>query len=192
MSNFPFELPITLENDRVRLTPLKLTDAELLWSIAKHKDLLQYSPADIHTPELLEQYITTALSRVTERNSYPFLIYDKQTDKVAGSTRFGNISEYDSRLEIGWTWIGTEFQGTGLNGACKQLLLHYAFESLDYERVELRIDERNIRSRKATEKLGCQMEGVLRHHVLMPDGHRRNTVYYSMLSKEWFSRKKAK
>lgn len=186
MAKFPFEKSILLENDRARLTPLKLSDAELLWPIAQNPELLAYSPSDIHTRELLDLYIKTALDRVKERNSYPFLIFDKQTGKVAGSTRFGNVSEYDDRLEIGWTWIGTEFQGTGLNAACKQLLLTYAFETLGYERVELRIDKRNIRSRKATEKLGCQMEGVLRHHVLMPDGHRRDTVYYSLLREEWF------
>ncbi len=189
MAKFPFEQSIILENERARLTPLKAKDAGALWPIAKDPDLLAYSPTDIHTPELLNLYITTALERVTERNSYPFLIYDKQAGQVAGSTRFGNISEYDSRLEIGWTWIGTEFQGTGLNAACKELLMTYAFVTLGYERVELRIDERNIRSRKATEKLGCKMEGVLRHHVLMTDGHRRDTVYYSMLKEEWFERK---
>jgi len=190
MADFPFEQSITLENERVRLTLLKHSDADLLFPIAQNQALLQYSPTDIHTPELLEQYINVALKRVLERNSYPFLIFDKKADKVAGSTRFGNISEYDSRLEIGWTWIGTEFQGTGLNKACKQLLLTYAFETLGYERVELRIDKRNIRSRKATEKLGCKMEGVLRSHVLMTDGHRRDTVYYSLLKEEWFAIKK--
>lgn len=190
MSEFPFHQSIQLENDRARLTPLTLSDVELLWPIAQHPDLLAYSPSDIHTPELLNQYIQTALDRVKESNSYPFLIFDKQAGKVAGSTRFGNISPYDGRLEIGWTWVGPEFQGTGLNGACKELLMTYAFEVLGYERVELRIDKRNIRSRKATEKLGCQMEGVLRHHVLMPDGHRRDTVYYSMLREEWFERKR--
>lgn len=185
MGMFPFEESIILENERARLTPLKLSDSDLLWPIAQNPELLAYSPSDIHTPALLDLYIKTALDRVKERNSYPFLIYDKQVGKVAGSTRFGNISEYDDRLEIGWTWIGPEFQGTGLNGACKHLLMAYAFETLGFERVELRIDKRNIRSRKATEKLGCQMEGVLRHHVLMPDGHRRDTVYYSMLREEW-------
>jgi RimJ/RimL family protein N-acetyltransferase len=96
-----------------------------------------------------------------------------------------NISNVDSRLEIGSTWIGKEFQRTGLNRNCKYLLLNFAFDELGVERIELKTDERNTASRNAIQKIGGQFEGILRSHTLMYDGFRRNTVYYSILKKEW-------
>jgi RimJ/RimL family protein N-acetyltransferase len=105
--------------------------------------------------------------------------------EYAGSTSFANVSNRDKRLEIGWTWIGKKFQKTGLNRNGKLLMLQYAFETLQFERVELKTDERNMASRTAIEKIGGKFEGILRSHMVVKDGFRRNTVYYSILSKEW-------
>ena len=116
---------------------------------------------------------------------YPFLIFDKQQQQYAGSTSFGNISNPNARIEIGWTWIGTNFQRTGLNRANKFLMLQYAFETLGFERVELKTDGRNLQSRTAMEKIGATPEGILRSHTVMSDGYRRDTHYYSILKSEW-------
>ena len=120
---------------------------------------------------------------------YTFTVWDKMEQAFAGSTSFLNISEADDRLEIGATWYGRKFQRTGLNRHCKFLLLSYTFEVLKAVRVEFRTDERNTDSRTAIEKIGGIYEGTLRTHMLMPDGHRRNTACYSILSSEWMDLK---
>jgi RimJ/RimL family protein N-acetyltransferase len=128
------------------------------------------------------------LSAIEDRRKlakYSFAIFDKEIEKYAGSTSFGNISNSDQRLEIGWTWIGKEFQRTGLNRNCKFLLLQYCFKILEFERVEFKTDSRNLQSRKAIEEIGGTLEGEFRSHSIMSDGHRRNTVYYSILKNEW-------
>ena len=184
--HFHFQKELILENDRTHLSPLQLTDAVKLHPIAlKEKDLLLFSPSEIHTEELLEKYIQTALAKKAAQNRYPFLIYDKQFKQFAGSTSFGNIMDTQRRLEIGWTWIGKKFQRTGLNRNNKFLMLQYAFEVLGYERVELKTDGKNIQSRTAMERMGATFEGALRSHTIMPAGYRRDTCYYSILKSEW-------
>jgi len=177
---------IILENDRAKLRPLILDDHNNLAPIAfKNQDLLRLSPSEIHTTEKLQAYITAALKAKADGIRYPFIIIDKADQAYAGSTSFGNISNQNQRIEIGWTWIGKDFQGSGLNQACKALLLSYAFDTLEFERVELKTDTRNLQSRRAMEKIGAQMEGTLRSHTVMSDGYRRDTVYYSILRNEW-------
>ena len=184
--NFPFDEEIRLENDFALLRPITKSDTENLLPIAtEDKDLLQFSPAPIYTRELLESYIDNSVLNRLNKNRYTFIVFDKTKNAYAGSTSFLNISDADDRLEIGATWYGKKFQRTGLNRNCKYLLLEYAFEKLDAERVEFKTDERNVASRTAIEKIGGQLEGILRRHTLMYDGHRRNTVYYSILKNEW-------
>ncbi len=183
---FPFEQEIILENEKVLLRPLTLDDADYLLPIATDdKTLLQYSPRQIYTKVLLKENIEIMLAEKKSRTRYPFIIFDKIQNKWTGSTSFLNISETDSRLEIGSTWIGKEFQKTGLNRNCKFLLLSYCFEELGVMRVEFKTDERNTASRKAIEGIGAKFEGILRSHTLMSDGYRRNTVFYSILNEEW-------
>lgn len=186
MMDFDFTKDIFLENERASLAPLQEAHYDALLPIAlQDKSLLQFSPTPIHSEELLLQYIQTALQERAHKMRYPFVIFDKQQGIIAGSTSFAAVSNKDKRLEIGWTWIGKNFQRTGLNRNCKFLLLQYAFETLEFERVELKTDERNQQSRTAIEKLGGKWEGTLRSHTLMQDGFRRSTVYYSLLKDEW-------
>lgn len=184
--DFNFNDDIILENERALIRPLTMNDFENLIPIAtSDTTLLQYSPSPNHTPELLNGYIQKALEERKINFRYPFAIVDKQKNKIAGSTSFANVSNIDQRAEIGWTWIGREFQQTGLNRNCKFLMLQFAFEKLLFERIEFRIDERNAPSRKAVEKLGGVFEGILRSHMLMPDGFRRSTCYYSIIKQDW-------
>ena len=175
----------TLENTRVKLTLLDLSNYEQLLDIAKEKDLIFYSPSDISTPEKLRAYVQVAVDGYYHKSIIPFIIYDKENKAYAGSTRFGLINWNNKVLHIGWTWIGHNFQGTGLNGNMKFLMLQYAFETLEFEKVEFRIDERNNKSRRAVEKLGATLEGILRKDVLMKDGFRRSTCCYGILKEEW-------
>lgn len=183
---FPFSQLIVLENDRARLCLLELSHLESLYPASTADGYLtRYSTFSVNTAENLKAFIGSSLVDRRNQLRYAFAIYDKQFQEFAGSTSFGNISANDKRLEIGWTWLGPKFQKTGLNQNCKYLMLQYAFEVLQYERVEFRTDARNDKSRSAIEKLGGTMEGVLRSHTLMPDGFRRSTVFYSILKDEW-------
>ena len=184
--NFNFSENIILEDERVLIRPLVFSDKNNLLQVAlQSPTLVQYSPFKIHTDEYLEEFILNSLKEREIEFRYPFIIFDKEKKSYAGSTSFANISNKDKRAEIGWTWIGKDFQKTGLNRHCKFLLLQYMFDHLEFERVEFRTDERNNTSRTAMEKMGAKYEGSLRSHTLMNDGFRRTTVYYSILKDEW-------
>lgn len=174
-----------LEDERVRITLLDLSNYKHLIPIAKEKDLVYYSPSDIATPESLKTYVQTAVDGYYHKTTIPFIIYDKQANAYSGSTRFANIDKHNKKLEIGWTWIGRDFQGSGLNKHMKFLMLQYVFETMKFDKVQFRVDERNIRSRKAVEKIGGTLEGILRSDMLMLNGFKRNTCYYGILKEEW-------
>ena len=177
--------PLILENERVRLAPLTMDNHEELLPIARQEKLVQFSPSDIATPEALENYVAIALDQQEKKSGIPFIVYDKVSGQYAGSTRYMNIDRKNKVLHIGSTWIGREFQGSGLNGHMKFLMLNHAFDVMGFEKVEFRIDERNLRSRKAVEKLGAVLEGVLRKNVYLLDGFKRNTCCYGILQDEW-------
>ena len=179
------KMQIVLENERVKLSPLTLENYQHLLPIASQAKLVQFSPSDIESPESLKNYVETALKQQRLKQSIPFIVYDKKTKTYAGSTRYMNINRQHKVLEIGSTWIGREFHGSGLNAQMKFLMLNYAFNELGFEKVEFRIDERNSQSRKAVEKLGALLEGILRENVYLLDGFKRNTCCYGILKKEW-------
>lgn len=175
----------TLQDERVKLSLLDLNNYKHLLGIAKQDNLLQYTPESISTPEDLKLVVLKALDAYYHETAIPFIIYDKKFQAYAGSTRYMNIDHKNSVLEIGFTWIGREFQGTGLNAHMKLLMLEYAFETLNFEKVQFRVDERNTPSRKAIEKLNAIHEGTLRKNILMLDGFKRNTCIYGILKEEW-------
>ncbi len=184
--NFNLSKNIILENKRVKLEQLGQHHLEDLIAIAiQQPRLLQYSPSPFGDKNKLIAYLNIAEQNLAEGTRYAFAIFDKTQKRYVGSTSFGNISNKNQRLEIGWTWLDKAVQGTGLNKNNKFLMLQFAFEKLQFERVELKTDSRNLQSRKAIEKIGAIYEGELRSHTLMNDGHRRNTVYYSILKAEW-------
>lgn len=175
----------SLENERVKLSPLTLDNYHHLITVAQEKDLIYYSPSDISTPEKLRHYVEVALNGFQNKTVMPFIIYDKEKRQYAGSTRLGLINWKNKVVHIGWTWIGHGFQGTGLNKHMKFLMLQYVFETLEFEKLEFRIDERNQKSRNAVEKLGASLEGILRKDTIMKDGFRRSTCCYGILKDEW-------
>ena len=183
---FDFSREIILENDRVLLRPLQVDDAHNLTNTAcEDEDLMTYSFNRIHTPELLTSYLEEFAKERSDGTRYPLIVFDKIAQEYAGVTTFLNISNVHQRIEIGSTWIGKKFQGTGLNQHCKFLLMRHVFEELRFERLEFKIDARNTRSRRAVEKIGGKLEGEMRSHSELPNGIRRNTVIYSMLLEEW-------
>ena len=175
----------TLENDRVKLSLLDLSNYKQLIHIAQQPNLVQYSPSKIDTPQDLKDYVQTAVDNYYHKTAIPFIVFDKKKNAYAGSTRFGFINWQNKVMHIGWTWIGNEFQGTGLNIQMKFLMLQFAFETMEFDKVEFRVDERNIRSRKAVEKLGATLEGILRKDTLLMDGFKRSSCCYGILKEEW-------
>ena len=176
-----------LETDIVKLSLLDLSNYKHLIEIGKQDSLIQYSPSKVDTPEDLKDYVQTAVDGYYNKTTIPFIIYDKRAQAYAGSTRFGLINWKNKILHIGWTWIGKQFQGTGLNTHMKFLMLRYAFETLNFDKVEFRVDERNLASRKAVEKLNAKLEGILRKDTLMLDGFKRSTYCYGILKEEWLN-----
>lgn len=175
----------TLENERVKLTLLDLNNYKNLLEVAAQKNLVQYSPTKIDTPKDLKAYTASAIDGYYHKNKIPFIVYDKSTNQYAGNTHYMNIDWRNKVLDIGSTWIGKQFHGTGLNTNMKYLMLYNAFETMGFEKVAFRIDERNIASRKAVEKLGAKLEGILRKNVYLKDGFKRNTCCYGILLQEW-------
>ncbi|MGI8580892.1 MAG: GNAT family N-acetyltransferase [Chitinophagaceae bacterium] len=157
-----FNEDIILENERARLTPLKAGDISELNKIAYQPSIWQLGMSNIKEQKDLEEHTNIVLHERETRTSYPFLIFDKQTNAVAGCTRYGNISFEHKRFEIGWTWINPKHQGTGMNKACKFLLLQFAFEQLHFNRVELKTDILNQQSQRAMDKIGAKEEGIFR------------------------------
>jgi N-acetyltransferase len=133
----------------------------------------------------LRLFVSTALADLATGFRIPFVIESRTTGEIMGSTSFANISPRDKRLEIGWSWLGKVYQGAGINTQVKYALMRFAFETLQYERVEFKTDVLNKQARAALIKIGAIEEGVLRSHTLMPGGRRRDTIYYSVLREEW-------
>ena len=179
------KLNLTLENERVLLRPLAISDEMALQEIANDPELWVYGLTDLSQPDELKKYIRKAVEDREEGKCAVWTIIDKESDSVAGCTRLSEISWKDERGQIGWTWIGKEFQGSGLNKAMKFLILQYGFEDLNLNRIELKADERNLQSRRAIKAIGATEEGTLRQHMKIYTGHIRNTVFYSILRSEW-------
>jgi N-acetyltransferase len=175
-----------LENDVVLLHPLQESDYENLLPFAMNEpEIWKYSLVDVSGKEGLKNYITTALEARAKGVEYPFIVFDKRTQQYAGSTRFYDIQLQNQSMQLGYTWYGSKFQGTGLNKNCKLLLLQFAFDELGMERIEFRAANENERSKAAMLSIGCVEEGVLRSHMATFTGARRNSIILSILKAEW-------
>ena len=133
----------------------------------------------------MRNWVLDIRGRAEKGTDLPFAVIHLASGRVAGATRYLNIMPNDRGLEIGGTWYGTDFQRTPVNTECKYLLLTHAFETLKCIRVQLKTDKRNERSQRAIERLGAKKEGILRNHMILPDGRYRDSVFYSILDTEW-------
>lgn len=182
-----FDRDYVLENNVVRLSPLTMADYENLVHFAiTEPELWTFSLMQANSPDNMKRYIEQALEGRRKKSCYAFTVFDKQTNRYAGSTRFYDIQSEQSSLQLGYTWYGKDFQGTGINKNCKYLLLEFAFETLEMERVEFRADNENKRSIRAMKSIGCTVEGVLRSNGFKPNGERRDSIVLSILREEWY------
>jgi RimJ/RimL family protein N-acetyltransferase len=175
---------LKLESERILLRPLQREDLPALLEMTQDPALWTYFTHDLSTLAGLEAWAAGHFSG----DRLQFVVIDKATQQVLGSTGFGNYFPRDQRIEIGWTWLGKAFQGTGINAQMKSLMLQYAFEELEMLRVEFKTDVLNLPARQALLRLGATEEGILRSHTLMTQGRRRDTIYYSFLKgEEWLT-----
>jgi RimJ/RimL family protein N-acetyltransferase/uncharacterized glyoxalase superfamily protein PhnB len=187
-----FSPGLELETDRVKLRILREEDAGELQKLTTSDTTWNYFTKDLTSADALKAWIAEALQDYGSERRVPFAIIDKVQNRIAGSTSYGNISFFDKRIEIGWSWLGDEFKGIGVNTHAKYLLLRYAFEVLQMERVEIKTDNLNDRSKAALHKIGATPEGVLRSHMQMPKDRRRDSIYFSVLKSDWEKLKKEK
>ena len=178
--------PVTLQGSHVRLEPMTEAHIPALAEIGVGQvfwDFMVYGKME--TDEDMRVWVQEILSRAQNGTDLPFVAVHLASGRVAGATRYMNIMPKDSGLEIGGTWYGLDFQRTPVNTECKYLLLRHAFETLGCVRVQLKTDLRNERSQKAIERIGAVKEGVLRNHMILPDGYIRHSVFYSIIDTEW-------
>jgi N-acetyltransferase len=178
--------PVVLTGQHVRLEPMTEAHIPALAEIGVGQpfwDFMVYGRME--TADDMRGWVRDIRSRTEKGTDLPFVAIHLESGRVAGATRYMNIMPNDRGLEIGGTWYGPEFQRTVVNTECKYLLLRQAFEALGCIRVQLKTDLRNERSQKAIERIGGVREGVLRNHMILPDGHYRHSVFYSILDTEW-------
>jgi RimJ/RimL family protein N-acetyltransferase len=133
----------------------------------------------------MRRYVETALTEQRAGTALPFATVERASNTVVGSTRFANAVHEHRRVEIGWTWISPRWQRTGVNTEAKYLMLRHAFDVLGCQRVELKTNALNARSRAAMRRIGAKEEGTLRSHMIQPDGSVRDSVYFSVIDREW-------
>ena len=177
--------PVELEGNNVRLVPMSMDYFDQLCEAGLHEQLWRVTTTVIRNREDMRAYIAEALDTQAVGTALPFVIVEKSTMRVVGSTRYGNIATAHKRLEIGWTWITPRWQRTYVNTETKFLLLKHAFETLGCIRVEFKTDSLNEQSRKALAGIGAKKEGTLRNHMIVPGGRKRHSVYFSITDSEW-------
>jgi RimJ/RimL family protein N-acetyltransferase len=173
------------ENEHVLLRRVLPEDRNQLREIALDPEIWKYFVFRVGTEAEFAQFMKEALEDTDSGKRIVFCVVDKRDGRIAGSMSYGNLAEKEKRLEIGWSWLGQKYRGTGLNRWAKYLLLQYAFERLQCERVEFKTDVLNLQARKGLRNIGASEEGVLRSYNYMPDNRRRDAIYYSILKSEW-------
>ncbi len=181
--------PLTLQGPHLRLEPLSLDHLAGLTAVGLDPELWRWVPNQVRSAADMRAYVEQALAEQAAGSSLPFALVlagpDQAAGTVIGSTRFGNISLRDRRLEIGWTWVAKPWQRSAANTEAKSLLLTHAFETLGAHRVELKTDFLNEKSRTAIARIGAQQEGIFRRHVQTDTGRVRDTVYFAIIDSDW-------
>jgi N-acetyltransferase len=181
----PTAQPVTLRGSAVVLQPMESAHVDALTEVGLDSELWRWIPSAVATRAQMAAYVAKALEEQQRGVSLPFVIVSHPEGRVVGSTRYGNIDLANRRLEIGWTWVTASHQRTQVNTEAKLLLLTHAFETLRVNRVELKTDALNAKSRAAISRLGAVQEGIFRKHVVTATGRVRDTVYYSVIDSEW-------
>lgn len=176
---------VNLAGCGVVLEALTSNHALALVAAASDGELWNLKVTVVPNDATVDSYIAKALAGRDQGTVLPFAIRHAKDGKIIGSTRFWKVDPINRKLEVGYTWISKSYQGTFVNPAIKYLMLRHAFEEMSCVRVQFQTDERNAHSRAAILRLGAKEEGILRHERIMPDGHKRNSVRFSLIDAEW-------
>jgi len=176
---------VTLEGKFVRLEPLSIKHKDGLCQAISDGELWQLYVTLVPHPDNIDAFFSKAQEAFEVGDGLAFATIDKNTNQIAGSTRFMKANLPNKRIEIGFTFLGKSWQKTRINTEAKLLMLSHAFETLALNRVELLTDYLNNTSRQAILRLGAKEEGILRNHMIMPDGRVRDSVLYSIIENEW-------
>jgi N-acetyltransferase len=177
--------PALLEGRHIRLEPLEPYHLDGLHAAAQSDEIWTYLPTRLQDRDALAHHIQATLARQTQALEYPFVVVLQEDERVVGTTSYLDVSEENRSVEIGWTWYTPDVWESAVNPEAKYLLLRHAFQSWGAIRVFFKTDARNLHSQGAIKKLGAQYEGTLRSHWILPDGFRRNSMYFSILDSEW-------
>lgn len=181
--------PLVLEGQRVALHPLTPEHFDTLIPLAKDPKIWEYYGRNGTDENIIRHFLQEGLDLKQENQQYPFVIFNKETGEIIGTTRYGDINEAHKTLEIGWTWYTPTVWGKGYNEECKLLLLSHVFEQLEANRVQLKTAHFNLRSQRAIQRIGATYEGTLRNHLVNGDGSLRHTAMFSIIKEEWADRK---
>lgn len=181
----PWPAPVTLLGRIVTIEPLRVDHHDALVDAVNDGELWRLWYTKVPTPDAMRADIERRLGLQEKGSMLPFAVIDNATQRVVGATTCMNIDAENRRVEIGSTWYAQSVQRTGLNTECKRLLLTHAFETLDCIAVEFRTSHFNRASRRAIERLGAKLDGILRSHQLAPHGSLRDTCVYSIIAAEW-------
>jgi RimJ/RimL family protein N-acetyltransferase len=185
MPNQSMLKPLTLIGNQIELRPLQPEHREAMLSAAADGELWNLKVTAVPSASTIDSYIATAVMGRNAGSMLPFVIVQRASERIIGSTRFWKIDRVNRKMEIGHTWLSQSVQRTGVNTEAKYLLLCYAFEVLQAVRVQFTTDELNDKSRAAIVRIGAKLEGIVRHERIMPDGRKRNSVRYSIIDDEW-------
>ncbi len=183
---FNFDEKYILENTIVRLQPLEISDFKFLLEYSENEpEIWEFNSKGANGKENLEKYISNAITNRENQKDYPFIVFDKMQNKYVGSTRFYEIQIQNKTLDIGFTWYGKQSQGTKVNKNCKLLMLEFAFDKMEMERVGFGANSKNLRSINAMKSIGCVVEGLLRNCSTDANGDRIDAIKLSILKNEW-------
>ncbi|HEX7620615.1 MAG TPA: GNAT family protein [Anaerolineales bacterium] len=181
-----WKTPITLEGKVVRLEPMNVKHIPGLAVAGKDESIWKYMVyGNLTNLDRMTGWVREMLSLQDSGTDLPYAVVLKESGNVIGATRYLEMRLRHRSLEIGGTWYAPEYQRTAVNSECKYLMLKYAFEEMNCIRVQFKADERNERSLLAIERLGAVREGVLRNHYILLDGTIRDSVFFSILDREW-------
>lgn len=181
---------LIIEGNTITLVPLEMKYKEQLYEAINNPDVWKYTWREVKTFDDIEQMLLIAVQNKDDGKQLPFIVKDKLSGEVIGTTRIGDIDIANRNVEIGWTWLSPSVWRTKVNTECKFLLLQYCFEELKVLRVQFSISGQNIRSQKAVERIGAVKEGTFRKHRVKADGTIHDNIFYSIVDTEWIDVKK--
>lgn len=181
---------LVLDGQKVELHPLTPEHFDILRALANDKKIWEYYGRNGADDAVMDFFLQEAMELKAVGQHYPFVVVNKETGEIIGTTRYGDINAAHKTIEIGWTWYTPSVWGMGYNEECKLLLLTYAFEYLDANRVQLKTAHFNLRSQRAIQRIGATYEGTLRNHMINGDGSPRHTAMFSIIKEEWADRKR--